>query len=117
MNNTFDIKIKEIDYSNFEKLHIEFSGKDVNYVLLNTLRRIIIQHIPTYAFDKIDFIKNTSIFNNDILRIRYHNFPIQNIENNTVELYNDILNNELDDDKITNLTMFVDIKKILLKKI
>lgn len=115
MNKTFDIKIKEIEYSNYDKLHIEFSGKEVNYVLINTLRRIIIQHIPTYAFDKIEFIKNTSIFNNDILRIRYHNFPIQNIENNTVELYNDILNNTLDDDKITNLTMYVDVKNTTLE--
>ena len=108
MSKTFDIKVKEKEYKRFDKLYIEFSGKDVNYVLMNTLRRMMIQHIPTYAFNTIDITKNTSVFNNDVLRLRISNLPVHNIENDTVKYYQDIINNELDSDKLTQLTMYVD---------
>ena len=110
MSKTFDIKVKEKEYKKFDKLHIEFSGKDVNYVLMNTLRRIIIQYIPTYAFDKIDITKNTSVFNNDVLRLRISNLPVHNIENDNVQYYQNIINNDLDSDKLTQLTMYVEKK-------
>jgi len=100
MSKTFDIKVKEKEYKKFNKLHIEFSGKDVNHVLINTLRRIIIQHIPTYAFNKIDIAKNTSVFNNDVLRLRLSCFPVHNIENDTVQYYQNIINNDVDDNKL-----------------
>jgi len=110
MSKTFDIKVKEKEYKKFNKLHIEFSGKDVNHVLINTLRRIIIQHIPTYAFNKIDIAKNTSVFNNDVLRLRLSCFPVHNIENDTVQYYQNIINNDVDDDKLSQLTMYVEKK-------
>jgi len=108
-----DIKIKEILYEKYDQLHIEFSGKDVNHVIMNTLRRIIIQHIPVYAFDNstISITKNTSVYNNDVLRLRLSHFPITNINKpDTIKYYTNIINNELDDDELEKLNMYVDKK-------
>jgi DNA-directed RNA polymerase subunit L len=51
---------------------------------MNTLRRTIMELIPIYAFDKndIDITKNTSIYNNDYMRIRLCQFPVIGILNN-----------------------------------
>ena len=105
-----DIKIKEMKYTKYDELHLEFSGKDVNHVLINTLRRIIIQHIPIYAFDNetISITKNTSVYNNDVLRLRLNFFPIKNINKpETINLYTDIINNEVNTDKLEKINMYV----------
>ena len=54
-----DIKIKRKSYRNDKSfqpnhLHLELSGKDVNYVLVNTIRRVILSNIPCYAFNEIN---------------------------------------------------------------
>ena len=82
-----DIKIKQKSFKNdntFQPnhLHLEISGKDVNYVLVNTIRRTILNNIPCYAFNEINILKNTSVYNNDYMRNRIEMFPIQNIKNN-----------------------------------
>jgi DNA-directed RNA polymerase subunit L len=61
---------------NFLRLKIE--GKEINYVVLNTLRRLVISLVPSYAFspDDITIEVNTSIFNNDQMRLRISNMPI-----------------------------------------
>ena len=108
-----DIKIKKVKYTKFDELHLEFSGKNVNYALMNTLRRIIIQHIPVYAFDNetISIVKNTSVYNNDVLRLRLNHFPITNINKpDTVNLYTNIINNELNDDKLEKISMYLNKK-------
>lgn len=57
---------------------INISGKDINHVIINTLRRVILTLIPVYGFDQnnININKNTSIFNNDMMRLRLSNFPV-----------------------------------------
>jgi len=69
-------------YNNY--LILGLKGKKLNNVILNTLRRVIMELIPIYSFDKkeIDITKNTSIYNNDYMRLRLFQFPIFNIENN-----------------------------------
>ena len=64
--------------------HIRFEGKSINYIIINTLRRIILNHIPTYAFEykSIDINQNTSVYNNNYMKNRIEMFPIPNIENN-----------------------------------
>tara|TARA_B110000037_G_C17120346_1_gene505543 strand:- start:3590 stop:4567 length:978 start_codon:yes stop_codon:yes gene_type:complete len=64
--------------------HIRFEGKSINYIIINTLRRIILNHIPTYAFEykNIDINQNTSVYNNNYMKNRIEMFPIPNIENN-----------------------------------
>jgi DNA-directed RNA polymerase subunit L len=68
-------------YNNY--LVLGLKGKKLNNVILNTLRRVIMELIPIYSFDKkeIDITKNTSIYNNDYMRLRLFQFPIFNIDN------------------------------------
>ena len=89
-----DINIKIVDqsiiddsYNNYLILH--FYGSDVNYVILNTIRRVIMELVPTYAFDNsnIEITKNTSIYNNDYMRLRLSHFPIIGIDNPLETIY------------------------------
>jgi DNA-directed RNA polymerase subunit L len=64
-------------------------SKNINEAYVNTIRRIILSELKSYAFhtDDINISKNTSIFNNDILRSRICLLPIQSIkENNSVTI-------------------------------
>lgn len=88
-----DVKIVELEKLSFKgfqlsKLTLELSGKTVNEVLSNTLRRLGNDCIPTYAFVKETIIitENTSIFNNDRMRLRIEQMTIPNIENNIIYL-------------------------------
>lgn len=59
-------------------LKIKISGEDINYIVVNTLRRISISLVPCYAFHPQDITieKNTSVFNNDQMKLRLSNMPI-----------------------------------------
>lgn len=83
MTTKFDINIEEIEKNEtngleYSSLTLKFSGKNVNEVLTNTLRRVMLNNIPTYAFPSecISIEENTSIFNNDQMRIRLTQLPI-----------------------------------------
>jgi len=79
-----DISIKLLEESDekdgYETSYVKlnFVGKTINTVIMNTLRRVILSLIPTYAFnsDNIIISNNTSIFNNDYMRLRLSNLPI-----------------------------------------
>ncbi len=84
-----DIQIKVIDYAKIDDYYynyliLNFSGSDINNVIMNTLRRVIMELVPTYAFDisNIEISKNTSIYNNDFIRLRLSNYPVISIDNN-----------------------------------
>ena len=51
-------------------LHLNISGSSVNYIIVNTIRRIILNHIPIHAFNYDDIIitKNTSVYNNNYMK-------------------------------------------------
>lgn len=79
----FDIDISEIEKIDtkdlvYSHLILKFSGTDANVTLVNTLRRIMLNNIPTYAFppECIQIEQNTSIFNNDQMRVRLMQLPI-----------------------------------------
>jgi DNA-directed RNA polymerase subunit L len=81
-----DIKIIELDKQDnialqSSKLMLQFSGKHVNESLVNSFRRTLFNDIPTYAFnvESIDISNNTSIFDNDEMRIRLSQITIPNI--------------------------------------
>lgn len=87
MASKFDIHISEIERKEthdleYSKLVLKFTGKDVSDVLINTLRRILLDDIPTYAFptECIDIEKNTSVFNNDQMKIRLTQLPLLNMK-------------------------------------
>lgn len=87
--NEFDITIKEVNKLPFaglknSELVLQFSGKSVNTSILNTLRRLSYNNVPTYAFTKETIIidKNTSkAFNNDYMKHRISQITIMNISN------------------------------------
>jgi hypothetical protein len=112
-----DIKLKikshQKSTNNFHdnQLNLIISGKDVNYVIINTLRRLVMSSIPIYAFhhDDMRFDTNTSIFNNDMLKDRFRNIPIFNIDNleTTIDNFDDLeTNKNRITDQVNNLTMY-----------
>jgi DNA-directed RNA polymerase subunit L len=83
---SMDIKVKYKITDN--KYNATFEGKDINYIIVNTIRRVILSLVPVYSFapDNIDIKANDSIYNNDILRLRICNLPVYNIKNNETTL-------------------------------
>lgn len=79
----FDINIEEVEKHDrkdleYSSLVLKFSGSNVNEILTNTLRRVMLNNIPTYAFapDCITIEENSSVFNNDQIKIRISQLPI-----------------------------------------
>jgi DNA-directed RNA polymerase subunit L len=77
------ITIKEIEYIPFNGIissQLKLEMTDINMITANTLRRIIQDDLPIYAFP-IELIKieqNTSIFNNDQMKDHLSQLPILN---------------------------------------
>ena len=63
-----DIKLKINKYqkstNNFHdnELSLQISGKDNNYVLVNTLRRLVMSSVPTYAFHETNITIDTNTY-------------------------------------------------------
>jgi DNA-directed RNA polymerase subunit L len=83
-----DIQTRVVEYKNMDDsfnnyLVIGLQGQKINNVIINTLRRVIMELVPTYGFDKkdINITKNTSIYNNDYMRLRISHFPVIGIIN------------------------------------
>lgn len=70
----------------YSRLEFNIAGPDINYVMVNTLRRTILTDIPTYAFTEFKFTKNTSVFHNNFLKNQIRNIPVWGIENN-IDIY------------------------------
>lgn len=85
-------------------LQLKISGPDINYIIISTLRRIAYTLVGAYAFDPqyMTIEKNTSIYNNDYMRLRISNFPIIDIHNIFNNTFND---NETLIDKLLNLEL------------
>lgn len=84
---TSDIKITKKSYQKFDgfkssKLVLEFEGKLVSPSFVNSIRRATIDYVPIYGFapESINIEKNTSLFNNDYMRLRISQFIIPNID-------------------------------------
>ena len=60
------------------KLVLQLSGSDNNIKICNTLRRVAMNDLPNYAFpaELIKISENTSVFNNDMMRLRLSSLPI-----------------------------------------
>lgn len=69
---------REDDTIHTNHLHFKISGNSVNHVIINTLRRIILEELPGFAYDSdsIKIPENSSVYNNDYLRNRIENFPV-----------------------------------------
>ena len=117
MNKLSDIKFKQdLQDKEDSRLEVTLEGKDIDHVVINTLRRVGMTDIPVYSFDEVDIAENKSVFNNDYMRLRIRTLPVPNIDNQVIYLDNkDIRNrdnikdntileeNELDEEEDTNL--------------
>jgi hypothetical protein len=71
------IKYKEDkNYLETNYLKLNFIGDDIDHIVINTLRRIMMLYIPIYAYDNIVITKNTTIYNNDMIKLRLSLIPI-----------------------------------------
>lgn len=61
-------------------MNVLIKGEDSG-VVANTLRRIIYQDVPHFAFTKIDIKTNTTSWHNDYLRLRVSNIPVMGLQN------------------------------------
>lgn len=79
------INIKLISYESDignSRLILKISGDNIDYIILNSIRRTIFSEIPIYAFNEFKFDKNTAIFHSNYLKLRFNNMPVWGIENN-----------------------------------
>ena len=86
MNSDFNIKEKSYIIDDFDSscLTLEISGKDVNYAIINSLRKVCIDQIPTYALhrSKIKIFRNSSVFDGTDIEVRLSQLPIKRINHN-----------------------------------
>lgn len=112
-------KKESIDGLATNNLKIKLNGKNINYTIVNTIRRIILTLVPSYAYDPNDMIfeKNTSVFNNDYMRLRLSNIPIINNSYSApiVKIDDSVLNKILDLERDALSEM--DAKKIISKEV
>lgn len=73
--------VKQDKSKGFSRLEFTLSGKDVNYVIVNTMRRMVLSEVPVYAFTEFTFNKNNSVFHNNFLKNQIKNMPVWGIEN------------------------------------
>jgi DNA-directed RNA polymerase subunit L len=73
--------INQVKDQGDSRLEVKIKGPDINYILINTIRRGCLSYVPIYAFEKFTFDKNTSIFHNNYLKARIRQLPVWGIEN------------------------------------
>lgn len=89
---SFDLEIKEISYivDDFDSscLTLDISGKDVNYAIVNSLRKVCMDQIPTYGLDrsKINIKRNSSVYDNTEMEVRLSQLPLKRINHDVVFL-------------------------------
>lgn len=104
-------KITEIDYEiiKYNKelgnstLELKIKGNNINYIIINTIRRTILSDIPIYAFTDFNFTTNKSIFNNNYMKVRLTNMPVWGIPNKIDKFTHENklqINNVLDDETV-----------------
>ena len=124
------VNIKNVSYdktNGSSRLEFDLSGPEINHVIVNTLRRVILSDVPQYAFTDFKFNKNNSIFHNNFLKNQIKNMPVWGIENK-LDFYEKEIKNldaieeqeEMDDNvelsfdkkvdstSLSQLTMYVD---------
>lgn len=117
-----DIKVESyVNDDSFSMNHIKLriKGKDINHVYVNTLRRVIMEDIPSYGIspDLINITNNTSVHNNDYIRNRLENFPLLGLtfpldldEYNELRKYTRGIEDKKDEYVDNNINMFLDKK-------
>lgn len=86
---------------NENKYFLECSIAETDVSLVNSLRRICLANIPNYVIkeDDIDITKNTSRFNNEIIKQRIQCIPVHILDNSDEEVGSEYLEISQDDYK------------------
>jgi DNA-directed RNA polymerase subunit L len=90
MEKIHKVNIKKINYDDeYGNTRLEFNinGPNIDYIVMNTIRRTIFAEIPIYAFNEFKFEKSTAVFHRNYLKLRFRNMPVWGIENN-IDFYN-----------------------------
>jgi DNA-directed RNA polymerase subunit L len=112
MNKVGKINIKQKSYDNSpmsSRLELNIKGNDIDQVVVNTIRRVCLTDIPIYIYNKFHFVENTSIFNNNYIKLRLRNIPVIGIYSDTPFYKSDIGDDNNDDNYIENLMNIDDI--------
>lgn len=89
---SLDFEIKEISHKvdNFDssRLILDIDGKDVNYSIINSLRKVCIDQIPIYGLDrgKIKILRNSSVEDCTAMEVRLSQLPVKRIVPNVLYL-------------------------------
>jgi DNA-directed RNA polymerase subunit L len=71
------IEIKPISWDkDLMSSRLEFEIKGVSHTIINTFRRIVLSNIPIYSFNNITISENSSVFNNNYMKLRISNMPV-----------------------------------------
>ena len=87
-----DLDIKEIKYEtdsyDSSYLVLDISGKDAHHCIINSLRKVCLDQIPIYAFDrgKIKILRNNSVYDSTEMEVRLSQLPIKRVPNNVIYL-------------------------------
>ena len=74
-----NITIKKILWTSGVNSRLEFNITGVDNNIVNCFRRVALSYIPIYAFQDIKISDNTSIFNNNYMKLRLINLPVLGI--------------------------------------
>lgn len=85
MSKSINIKVKSHTPMKTNKgaseLVLNLSGKNMNHVIVNSIKRIIQSDVPIYSFDNFTITHNDSVFNNNYVKNHIRNIPVWGIEN------------------------------------
>jgi DNA-directed RNA polymerase subunit L len=71
------IEIKQVLWDKEQmNSRLEFEIHGVSHTILNTFRRVVLSNIPIYSFNNITISENTSVFNNNYMKLRISNMPV-----------------------------------------
>lgn len=113
-----NIKIKLKGYRDDDSfsqnyVNLEFEGKGINHVIMNSIRRVILDEIPILALntERINILENSSVYNNDYLRNRIEQFPLINVSTIlNLDEYEKLRNNNLEQSEDSIITIYCDVE-------
>ena len=79
-----NISIKQISWTSGVNSRLEFKITGVDNNIVNCFRRVALSYIPIYVFKDIKISENTSIFNNNYMKLRLINLPVLGIATDNI---------------------------------
>lgn len=98
----------------YDKFNRKYFIIKTNYAIINCIRRIILQNIPYYSFDSELMVikKNNSILNNDQLKLRISNLPVEGVDN-SYKIFKEILEKKYE--QVINNNIIEEEEKVVLE--